>query len=477
METKSVSDSPNSEDDDLKRGADSQSSSFKSETRDPQDEELENVTRKLDTQGSDSQADVYCKGKKATLNSTPGEKPKEKIIGDDASRSSQGIESDAQTSSEPQNSSTELVLDASVRASSTNKDIPDESKSVDEVSGKPSSQLRPLEAGHNPKQEGDALLQHLKQYIILINDLVKCIDRIPEALPLSSRQTIRDMLRRAYNIEIGKLVAEHGQPVVENAEKSLRPPIVGLLQRIPIEDGQAHDPTVTPLALSVFPSHPGETFETSSEKANPKISETGVVEADKGGYQRENATIQQTSSASTVHDLLKAGWRFPVRSKSSDRLSKRLEKLKSGTGIYLKPITDSGQAQTLPSEYATHYSIGINLPNFRQIFSRSFRSLDISGPNNLVRLTHTGLDNDIAINITSSAAAKADAAVEAVEAAPPPLLPPEEPNKPIKFKDCIGRRFSFPFHFCKTWRVSLHPTWERSPQALTNQLSDRAWST
>lgn len=26
---------------------------------------------------------------------------------------------------------------------------------------------------------------------------------------------------------------------------------------------------------------------------------------------------------------------------------------------------------------------------------------------------------------------------------------------PIKFKDAVGRKFSFPWHLCKTWNVGL----------------------
>ena len=29
------------------------------------------------------------------------------------------------------------------------------------------------------------------------------------------------------------------------------------------------------------------------------------------------------------------------------------------------------------------------------------------------------------------------------------------PKAPIKFKDALGRKFSFPFHLCKTWVVSF----------------------
>jgi hypothetical protein len=30
-----------------------------------------------------------------------------------------------------------------------------------------------------------------------------------------------------------------------------------------------------------------------------------------------------------------------------------------------------------------------------------------------------------------------------------------KPLMPIKFKDCVGRKFAFPFHLCQTWVVSL----------------------
>jgi hypothetical protein len=46
-------------------------------------------------------------------------------------------------------------------------------------------------------------------------------------------------------------------------------------------------------------------------------------------------------------------------------------------------------------------------------------------------------------------AAEAKAAAEKAAAAKP------KPQKPIKFKDAVGRKFSFPFHLCKTWAVSI----------------------
>ncbi|CAI7601106.1 unnamed protein product [Penicillium viridicatum] len=53
--------------------------------------------------------------------------------------------------------------------------------------------------------------------------------------------------------------------------------------------------------------------------------------------------------------------------------------------------------------------------------------------------------------------AAAKAAAEAAEAAakaaePPPPPPPPEKKQPIKFKDAVGRKFSFPFELCATWQ-------------------------
>ncbi|RAL60978.1 hypothetical protein DID88_010074 [Monilinia fructigena] len=49
------------------------------------------------------------------------------------------------------------------------------------------------------------------------------------------------------------------------------------------------------------------------------------------------------------------------------------------------------------------------------------------------------------------AAAVACSNSAAAAPAPPPPPPPEEKKKPIKFKDAVGRKFSFPFELCATW--------------------------
>ena len=53
------------------------------------------------------------------------------------------------------------------------------------------------------------------------------------------------------------------------------------------------------------------------------------------------------------------------------------------------------------------------------------------------------------------AKAKADAEAAAAAAA----KPPPEKKKPLKFKDAVGRKFSFPFHLCSTWNVSDAPAY------------------
>ncbi|KAI4145506.1 MAG: hypothetical protein LQ341_002367 [Variospora aurantia] len=52
---------------------------------------------------------------------------------------------------------------------------------------------------------------------------------------------------------------------------------------------------------------------------------------------------------------------------------------------------------------------------------------------------------------TKAAEAEKKAAEAAAAVPPPPPPPPEERKKPIRFKDAVGRKFSFPFHLCNTW--------------------------
>ena len=55
-------------------------------------------------------------------------------------------------------------------------------------------------------------------------------------------------------------------------------------------------------------------------------------------------------------------------------------------------------------------------------------------------------------------AAELEAAKKKVEEENKKLKPGDDMLKPpIKFKDAVGRKFSFPWHLCKTWRVSSHP--------------------
>jgi hypothetical protein len=86
------------------------------------------------------------------------------------------------------------------------------------------------------------------------------------------------------------------------------------------------------------------------------------------------------------------------------------------------------------------------------------------------------------------AIAEAKAAAEALEKAKKAaeeeaakLKPSDAPKAPIKFKDAVGRKFSFPWHLCKSWKVrtSIIPLVIQSltaPRAWKN-LSNRPFST
>ncbi|KAL8807498.1 MAG: hypothetical protein Q9182_000663 [Xanthomendoza sp. 2 TL-2023] len=68
-------------------------------------------------------------------------------------------------------------------------------------------------------------------------------------------------------------------------------------------------------------------------------------------------------------------------------------------------------------------------------------------------------------------AAEAAAAVPPpAPAPPPPPPPPEEKKKPIRFKDAVGRKFSFPFHLCNTWDVSSRSVLPADYRPATNPV-------
>lgn len=72
---------------------------------------------------------------------------------------------------------------------------------------------------------------------------------------------------------------------------------------------------------------------------------------------------------------------------------------------------------------------------------------------------------------TAAAAEAANAAAEAAK------KPPPEKKKPIKFKDAVGRKFSFPFELCATWQVRdlFPPLFLFVAVKVTNGWVYRAW--
>lgn len=72
----------------------------------------------------------------------------------------------------------------------------------------------------------------------------------------------------------------------------------------------------------------------------------------------------------------------------------------------------------------------------------------------------------IGVELEFDADEDADAAAAEAEAAKQEVAPctpsaPAEKRKPIKYKDCIGRKFEFPFELADTWQVCLpyFPWW------------------
>lgn len=82
-----------------------------------------------------------------------------------------------------------------------------------------------------------------------------------------------------------------------------------------------------------------------------------------------------------------------------------------------------------------------------------------------------------AAKVKEEAEKAAEKAAASSAAAPP--KPPAEKKKPIKFKDAVGRKFSFPFELCATWQVrTLLITMREStiPESrLTISGTDREW--
>lgn len=80
---------------------------------------------------------------------------------------------------------------------------------------------------------------------------------------------------------------------------------------------------------------------------------------------------------------------------------------------------------------------------------------------------------------SEAAAAATAAAAEAANAAAAEASkkPPPEKKKPIKFKDAVGRKFSFPFELCSTWQVGATSHAGVYKSVLTLMDVCRAWKT
>ena len=64
------------------------------------------------------------------------------------------------------------------------------------------------------------------------------------------------------------------------------------------------------------------------------------------------------------------------------------------------------------------------------------------------------LRHEKALAEAKAAADELEKAKKAAEEEAAKLKPSDAPKAPIKFKDAVGRKFSFPWNLCKTWKVS-----------------------
>jgi len=78
-----------------------------------------------------------------------------------------------------------------------------------------------------------------------------------------------------------------------------------------------------------------------------------------------------------------------------------------------------------------------------------------------------------AIEEAKKAAEELEKAKKAAEDEAAKLKPSDAPKPPIKFKDAVGRKFSFPWHICKTWKVHLLSPSPHPHNTLLTQ--PRAW--
>ena len=427
----------------------SQSSEAKEENGDPCEIQSDASLHKVNTLKSDSALSGLSASERCSTTTSQGDTPK------DATKS--GVGSLATLQNQHQGITGMPTLP-------TDKDM---LGSRDQISEECLSQQQPFTTSESAKLE-DVLLEHLKQYVMLISDLIGRIDRLPEALPLKSRETVRHMLNRAYRIEMEQLIAQHGQSAVVNAEQGLGSPFNEAYQHIPLTDGNDYDKIGSMLSLPAKPSVLGVTSKQGAEKLSLAADETDNdhplshapsrpirPEVNLDDRKLDLPVIQRVSTPSTVHELLKAGWSFQARRKPSTRLSKRLAKSILSTGVYMKPVDNVKTAQAVPLDRPTHYSIGVNLPNIKEIFSPSFQTLDISSPMHPVRVCGPSLRARAHSHALSAVAVETEGDQKPTPAATV-TLPPNDPYQYVDLLCPTGRRLRFPFRLCSTWKVSPH---------------------
>lgn len=238
---------------------------------------------------------------------------------------------------------------------------------------------------------------------MLINEIIKDIDKIPGVLPPSDRQTVRGILHQAHEFEKEQLVVEYRLAAVASADQIFQQYLEGVTKRLVNKYSNIHDlsgPSPVPSASDTTSSSDivFKRSDTSLHSMNCASSEIRPYsftrwDSDLEEQRRKKATMQQVSNTPAVHDLLKSGWRLPVRSETSSRLGKGLTSIMSVSRAYIKPVSTEEEVQSRARDSTARSAIGITLPSFKEIRSQSFESVSIPAPEEFKHLVHVSQDN------------------------------------------------------------------------------------
>ena len=242
----------------------------------------------------------------------------------------------------------------------------------------------------------DALLEHLRHYIMLITNLANVIDRAPEEVPWTSRCAVKQNLSNAYRSEMTRLENEYGPDLFNKTEQDLSLVISEFCKIFPVENQRPHSSGSPRKAEASLRS------QVLSKAAGNRESwrrDHAFQEPDKGDRIRQDAAMEEkiqkdgshhkgekpassepasaTPAAQALHQAgqqPRLGCRRPVRNEVASKASKKSTIQRRERRInqfrVMSPSTESF--------------------NF---WSKPRRAVNISAPQNFRHITHVVYDS------------------------------------------------------------------------------------